>query len=249
MSEPDDLFTLRNHYWLGSYQLAIAEGSGLGRLPEALRVERDEFIYRAYLALGQYSIVLGEVGLCVKMLVTCVVCFGCCCFVVGGVFVFARSSVERLFHLRWCLPAHAPLVLPTWGCSTIDPSPLIGASVLCLQSERVETSRRLTSYFLENDTSREMRRVHKSCANYILVSYSVYVVYSIVDYETCRWQLGGLKSTTAVASNMYFPGCRKNRLSTHTVVAITFTCHILSRVTDGAVQQSTFGYLSVCTQG
>lgn len=61
MSEPDDLFTLRNHYWLGSYQLAIAEGSGLGRLPEALRVERDEFIYRSYLALGQYSIVLGEV--------------------------------------------------------------------------------------------------------------------------------------------------------------------------------------------
>lgn len=67
MSEPDDLFTLRNHYWLGSYQLAIAEGSGLGRLPEALRVERDEFIYRSYLALGQYSIVLGEVGLCANM--------------------------------------------------------------------------------------------------------------------------------------------------------------------------------------
>lgn len=61
MSEPDDLFTLRNHFWLGSYQLAIAEGSGLGRLPESLRVERDEFIYRSYLALGQYSIVLEEV--------------------------------------------------------------------------------------------------------------------------------------------------------------------------------------------
>lgn len=61
MSEPDDLFTLRNHFWLGSYQLAIAEGSGLGRLPDSLRVERDEFIYRSYLALGQYSIVLGEV--------------------------------------------------------------------------------------------------------------------------------------------------------------------------------------------
>lgn len=61
MSEPDELFTLRNHFWLGSYQLAIAEGSGLGRLPEKLRVERDEFIYRSYIALGQYSIVLGEV--------------------------------------------------------------------------------------------------------------------------------------------------------------------------------------------
>lgn len=62
MSEPDDLFTLRNHFWLGSYQLAIAEGSGLGRLSDALRIERDEFIYRSYIALGQYSIVLGEVN-------------------------------------------------------------------------------------------------------------------------------------------------------------------------------------------
>ena len=61
MSEPDDLFTLRNHFWLGSYQLAIAEGSGLGRLPDSLRIERDEFIYRSYVALGQYSIVLDEV--------------------------------------------------------------------------------------------------------------------------------------------------------------------------------------------
>lgn len=64
MSEPDDLFTLRNHFWLGSYQLAIAEGSGLSRLPENLRIERDEFIYRSYIALGQYSVVLGEVRFC-----------------------------------------------------------------------------------------------------------------------------------------------------------------------------------------
>lgn len=82
MSEPDDLFTLRNHYWLGSYQLAIAEGSGLGRLPEALRVERDEFIYRSYLALGQYSIVLGEV----LMTVVSALVFGC-----------------RAISLWWCL--------------------------------------------------------------------------------------------------------------------------------------------------
>ncbi|CAM9999129.1 unnamed protein product [Discosporangium mesarthrocarpum] len=61
MSEPDELFTLRNHFWLGSYQLAIAEGSGLGRLPDNLRIERDEFIYRSYLALAQYSVVLGEI--------------------------------------------------------------------------------------------------------------------------------------------------------------------------------------------
>jgi hypothetical protein len=33
----------------------------LSRLSEALKVESKEFVYRAYVALGQYNIVLGEV--------------------------------------------------------------------------------------------------------------------------------------------------------------------------------------------
>ena len=44
-----------------SYQKAIAEGSSLSRLSEALKIESKEFVYRAYVALGQYNIVLGEV--------------------------------------------------------------------------------------------------------------------------------------------------------------------------------------------
>ncbi|CAM9612128.1 unnamed protein product [Heterosigma akashiwo] len=62
MSEPDELYTLRNHFWLGNYQMALSEGAGLGRLPnQQLKVERDEFLYRSYIALGQYSVVLSEV--------------------------------------------------------------------------------------------------------------------------------------------------------------------------------------------
>lgn len=61
MSEPDELYTLRNLFWLGNFQLAINEGGGLNRLPQHLVVERDEFIYRSYLALGQFHVILGEI--------------------------------------------------------------------------------------------------------------------------------------------------------------------------------------------
>jgi hypothetical protein len=42
-------------------QKAISEGSSLSRLSEAHKIEAKEFVYRAYVALGQYNIVLGEV--------------------------------------------------------------------------------------------------------------------------------------------------------------------------------------------
>ena len=61
MSEPDELYTLRNLFWLGNFQLAINEAGGLGRIPAALHAERDEYMYRSYLALGQHSLVLSEV--------------------------------------------------------------------------------------------------------------------------------------------------------------------------------------------
>lgn len=75
--EPDDLYTLRNFFWLGHYQLAINEANRLNRLPNALAIEKDEFVYRCYLALGQYNILQSEIkdsestpiGLrCVKLL-------------------------------------------------------------------------------------------------------------------------------------------------------------------------------------
>jgi len=60
--EPDELYTLRNLFYLGAFQKAIQEGNSLSsRLTDELKIERDEFVYRAYVGLGQYSLVTGEV--------------------------------------------------------------------------------------------------------------------------------------------------------------------------------------------
>lgn len=59
--DPDDLYTLRNLFWLGHYQLAINEANGLARLSPTLTLERDEFVYRSYLLLGQYNILQDEI--------------------------------------------------------------------------------------------------------------------------------------------------------------------------------------------
>lgn len=61
MSEPDLLFSLRNHFYLGAYQAAIAEASDLEGLSEAEKVERDCYVYRSYIELGSYELVINEV--------------------------------------------------------------------------------------------------------------------------------------------------------------------------------------------
>lgn len=61
MAEPDDLYTLRNLFWLGNYQRAIQEGGTLSRLSEALRIEAKEYVYRSYIALGQFTLVVDEI--------------------------------------------------------------------------------------------------------------------------------------------------------------------------------------------
>jgi coatomer protein complex subunit epsilon len=60
--DPDDLYTLRNLFWMGNYQLAINESNGMRNVSANLLNEKKEFLYRSYLALGQHDIVLGEVG-------------------------------------------------------------------------------------------------------------------------------------------------------------------------------------------
>lgn len=57
MSEPDELYTLRAQYWLGHYGLATQEAKSLARRPltVALKVEREEFLARTLIALGQYD--------------------------------------------------------------------------------------------------------------------------------------------------------------------------------------------------
>ena len=56
MSGPDILFTLRNNFYLGAYQAAIAEAADLERLSEADSIERDCFVYRSYVELGSYEV-------------------------------------------------------------------------------------------------------------------------------------------------------------------------------------------------
>ena len=44
-----------------SSQLAINEANGLNRLPSHLTTEKEEYVYRSYLALGQHHIILNEI--------------------------------------------------------------------------------------------------------------------------------------------------------------------------------------------
>lgn len=60
MSGPDALFSLRNNFQLGAYQAAINESS-LGGLSEAESIERDTIVYRSYIALGSYQLVIDEI--------------------------------------------------------------------------------------------------------------------------------------------------------------------------------------------
>mmetsp|Transcript_17625 Transcript_17625/g.30356 ORF Transcript_17625/g.30356 Transcript_17625/m.30356 type:complete len:296 (-) Transcript_17625:77-964(-) len=61
MDGPDELFSLRNNFYLGSYQLAINEGGNIHPKNESLRIERDCFVYRSYIALENYKVVLDEI--------------------------------------------------------------------------------------------------------------------------------------------------------------------------------------------
>lgn len=57
MSGPDVLFPLRNNFYLGAFQAAINESSVLRHLSEADAVEKDSFVYRSYIALGQHQVI------------------------------------------------------------------------------------------------------------------------------------------------------------------------------------------------
>lgn len=62
--DPDELFSLKNHLWIGNFETAIREGKHLtsGKsLPSPMDIDRDVYIYRAQLALGQYDAVLAAI--------------------------------------------------------------------------------------------------------------------------------------------------------------------------------------------
>ncbi|CAH0492806.1 unnamed protein product [Peronospora farinosa] len=61
MTEPDELFTLKNQLWVGNYQNVLSECATLNHINEALMNERDVYVYRAHLALGNFSLVLQSI--------------------------------------------------------------------------------------------------------------------------------------------------------------------------------------------
>ncbi|KAK8572664.1 hypothetical protein V6N13_048240 [Hibiscus sabdariffa] len=60
MAAPDHLFNLRNNFYLGSYQAAI-NNSDLPNLYPDDAVERDCLVYRSYIALGSFQLVINEI--------------------------------------------------------------------------------------------------------------------------------------------------------------------------------------------
>ncbi|KAF5733593.1 Coatomer epsilon subunit isoform 1 [Tripterygium wilfordii] len=60
MAAPDQLFNLRNNFYLGAYQAAI-NNSDLPNLSPEDAVERDSLVYRSYIALGSYQLVINEI--------------------------------------------------------------------------------------------------------------------------------------------------------------------------------------------
>uniref|UniRef100_A0A7S1T9E3 Coatomer subunit epsilon n=1 Tax=Tetraselmis chuii TaxID=63592 RepID=A0A7S1T9E3_9CHLO len=59
----DLLFAVRNNFYLGAFQAAINEASDLTEgLSETEEQERDALVYRSYIGMGQYDIVLAEIS-------------------------------------------------------------------------------------------------------------------------------------------------------------------------------------------
>ncbi|KAF6136579.1 hypothetical protein GIB67_016035 [Kingdonia uniflora] len=61
MASPDHLFTIRNNFYLGAYQAAI-NSSDAPNLSQEDSIERDSLVYRSYIALGSYQLVINEIS-------------------------------------------------------------------------------------------------------------------------------------------------------------------------------------------
>ncbi|OEL37352.1 Coatomer subunit epsilon-1 [Dichanthelium oligosanthes] len=60
MATPDLLFNLRNLFYLGAYQAAI-NNSDVPGLDADAAAERDVIVFRSYIALGSYQLVISEI--------------------------------------------------------------------------------------------------------------------------------------------------------------------------------------------
>merc|ERR1712176_204324 len=61
MTEVDELFELRNNFYLGNFTAAVNEANKL-KLSGEKAVEKDVFLFRSLIGQKQYSVVKGEIG-------------------------------------------------------------------------------------------------------------------------------------------------------------------------------------------
>jgi coatomer protein complex subunit epsilon len=68
----DELFSLKNNFYLGNYQGAISDALSAHVSSDEARYERDFYMYRAYIEQGQFRTVLDEVNASAPMMLQAV---------------------------------------------------------------------------------------------------------------------------------------------------------------------------------
>merc|ERR1711928_112268 len=61
-SDTDELFEVKSQFYIGNYQTAINEAQKLKLQSPELKIARDYFVYRSYIALKKFSVVMNEIN-------------------------------------------------------------------------------------------------------------------------------------------------------------------------------------------
>lgn len=123
MSDVDELFELRNNFYLGNYTAAVNEANKL-KLSGEKAVEKDVFLFRSLLAQKQYSVVLEEIGSSAPTPLQAVKCY--------AQYLSTKSADKSLKTLDNQIQSLAP---ENWV------SPIMSAAIY-LQEERYEDALR-----------------------------------------------------------------------------------------------------------